>query len=94
MHISVPVRFPKTRIGLFSQILFLSLWFGLSMFTIGLSVCMATAAEDELEFSTGLIELSIEDLVKVKVTSVSKKPQKILEAAAAIFVITQEDITQ
>ena len=92
MYISVPVRFPKTQIELFSQVFFLSLWFSLSMFTIGLSVCMATATEDELEFSTELIELSIEDLVKVKVTSVSKKPQKILEAATAIFVITQEDI--
>lgn len=92
MHISVPVRFPKTRTGLFSQVFFIALWFGLLMSTIGLSVCMATAAEDELEFSTKLIELSIEDLIKVKVTSVSKKPQKILEAAAAIFVITQEDI--
>ena len=57
-----------------------------------MSVCMATAAEDESEFSGELIELSIEDLVKVKVTSVSKRPQKILEAAAAIFVINQEDI--
>jgi len=92
MYISVPVRFPKIRIGLFSQVFLLSLWFGLLMFTIGLNVCMATAAEDKLEFSTELIELSIEHLVKVKVTSVSKKPQKILEAAAAIFVITQEDI--
>ena len=89
MHISIPIRFRQTRIGLFSQVLFLALWFGLS---ISLSVCTATAAEDEFEFSTELIELSIEDLVKVKVTSVSKKPQKILEAPAAIFVITQEDI--
>jgi len=85
MHISIPVRFRQTRIGLFSQVLFFTLWFGLS-------VCIAAATEDELEFSTELIELSIEDLIKVKVTSVSKKPQKILEAAAAIFVITQEDI--
>ena len=89
MHISIPIRFRQTRIGLFCQVLFLALWFGLS---ISLSVCTATAAEDEFEFSTELIELSIEDLINVKVTSVSKKPQKILEAPAAIFVITQEDI--
>ena len=92
MHISISVRFCQIRTGLFSRVLFLALGFGLSMFTIGLSVCMATATEDELEFSTELFELCIEDLIKVKVTSVSKKQQKILEAAAAIFVITQEDI--
>ena len=36
--------------------------------------------------------LSIEDLMNTKVTSVSKKEQKMSQAAAAIFVITQEDI--
>jgi len=36
--------------------------------------------------------MSIEDLMNIEVTSVSKKSQKISEAAAAIFVITQEDI--
>ncbi len=35
---------------------------------------------------------SIEDLMNIEVTSVSKKEQKISQAAAAIFVITQEDI--
>ena len=39
-----------------------------------------------------LTELSIEDLLNIEVTSVSKKAQKVSEAAAAIFVITQEDI--
>jgi len=39
-----------------------------------------------------LMELSIEDLMKIEITSVSKKAQKISDAAAAIFVITQEDI--
>src|SRR3977135_3704489 len=36
--------------------------------------------------------LSMEDLMKVQVTSVSKRTQKVADAAAAIFVITQEDI--
>lgn len=35
---------------------------------------------------------SIEDLMNVEVTSVSKKEQKLSRTAAAIFVITQEDI--
>lgn len=37
-------------------------------------------------------EMSIEDLMNVEITSVSKKSQRLSEAAAAIFVINQEDI--
>src|SRR5260221_4283667 len=36
--------------------------------------------------------MSMEDLMNMKVTSVSKHTQKVADAAAAIFVITQEDI--
>src|ERR1700730_2447096 len=36
--------------------------------------------------------LSMEDLMNVQVTSVSKRTQKVADAAAAIFVITQEDL--
>jgi iron complex outermembrane receptor protein len=39
-----------------------------------------------------LTSSSIEDLMNMEVTSVSKKEQKLSEVAAAIFVITQEDI--
>ncbi len=39
-----------------------------------------------------LTELSIEELSDIEVTSVSRKPQKLSQAAAAIFVITGEDI--
>ena len=39
-----------------------------------------------------LSQVSLEDLMNIQVTSVSKKDQKLSEAAAAIFVITQEDI--
>jgi iron complex outermembrane receptor protein len=43
--------------------------------------------------STGdLKQLSLEDLMNVKVTSVSKQPQKLLQAASAIQVITSDDI--
>jgi len=37
-------------------------------------------------------ELSLEELSNVVITSVSKKPERLSDAAAAIFVITQEDI--
>src|SRR5580698_8175349 len=39
-----------------------------------------------------ITEISIEDLMNIKVTSVSNKEEKLSRAAAAIFVITQEDI--
>jgi len=37
-------------------------------------------------------ELSLEELSNIEITSVSKRPEKLSEAAAAIFVITREDI--
>jgi iron complex outermembrane receptor protein len=39
-----------------------------------------------------LTQLSLEDLMNVQVTSVSKKEQKLAKTGAAVFVITQEDI--
>jgi iron complex outermembrane receptor protein len=39
-----------------------------------------------------LTEMSLEALMDIDVTSVSKKSQKLANAAAAVFVITQEDI--
>lgn len=42
--------------------------------------------------STDLTQKSLEDLMNIEVTSVSKREQKTSQAAAAIFVITSEDI--
>jgi len=39
-----------------------------------------------------LTQLSLEELMNTRVTSVSKKEQDVMKVAAAIFVITQEDI--
>ena len=39
-----------------------------------------------------LTDRSLEDLMNIEVTSVSKKEQKLSQVAAAVFVITQEDI--
>lgn len=44
--------------------------------------------------STDLTELNLEELLNVEVTSAARQPQGIYETAAAIFVITQEDIRQ
>lgn len=46
-------------------------------------------AEHQIEY---LKSLSLGDLLQVKVTTVSKKPEKMGDAAAAVFVITSEDI--
>jgi len=54
-------------------------------------VLMATPARPQ-ERSRDLSKLSIDDLMNIQVTSVSKKEQKMSRVAAAIFVITQQDI--
>src|SRR5213082_105343 len=36
--------------------------------------------------------MSIEEMMNVEVTSVAKRPQRVADAAAAVFVLTQEDI--
>ncbi len=51
-----------------------------------------TAFEAQAEVIKDLTELSIEELLDVEVTLASRKPQKISQTAAAVFVITNEDI--
>jgi len=52
----------------------------------------AHAAEDEAPSPDSLKELSLEQLMDLEVTSASRHPEKLAEAAAAIEVITGEDI--
>ncbi|MEI7818252.1 MAG: TonB-dependent receptor plug domain-containing protein, partial [Desulfuromonadales bacterium] len=59
----------------------------LTLIALLLSPSLASATPEE-----DLIDLPLESLMELKVTSVSKKSQSIINAAAAIFVITQEDI--
>ncbi len=56
------------------------------------AMMISNASGGDSEALYDLIELSIEDLMNISVTSVSKKPQRVSEAAAAVFVITREDI--
>ena len=56
---------------------------------LALSLASSARAQNPPE---DLSKLSVEDLMNVEVTSVSKKEQKVSQTAAAIFVITQEDI--
>jgi len=46
-------------------------------------------ADDQVD---SYLDLGLEDLLSMEVTSVSRKKQRLSEAAAAVFVITQEDI--
>ncbi len=53
----------------------------------------AFAAVDEIENSfNALKKMSLEQLMDVEITSVSRRPEKLFEAASAIQVITDEDI--
>lgn len=53
---------------------------------------LAAAADTGKDEPRSYAELSLEQLMNVEVTSAAKKPQKLEDAAAAITVITQEDI--
>ncbi len=52
----------------------------------------APAQSAELQAATELSQMSLEQLMEVQVTSVSRRPQKLIQAAAAIQVISNEDI--
>jgi iron complex outermembrane receptor protein len=52
------------------------------------SAAIPTYATEE----TDLFDMPLESLMNIEVTSVSKKEEKLSEAASAIYVITQEDI--
>src|SRR5277367_6065983 len=60
---------------------------GMSLSVLLLSVGTSAQQQD-------LTQLSLADLMNVEVTSVSKKEQKLSRTAAAIFVITSEDIAR
>jgi len=52
----------------------------------------AHGADEAPQDMSGLLNLSLQQLSDIDVTSVSKKSEKASQAAAAIYVITQEDI--
>ncbi len=55
---------------------------------IAVFVTGASAQNNMVDVTT----MSVEDLMNIRVTSVSKRTQKVADAAAAVYVITQEDI--
>ncbi len=68
---------------------------GLTLCTLGLVILLTTfnvygnSPDTQIDY---LKSLNIEDLLKTQVTSVSKKPENLEDTAAAIFVITSDDI--
>lgn len=59
---------------------------------LGFTWAIATTTSAQTPPARDLTQFSLEDLMNVQVTSVSKKEQKLAKTGAAIFVITQEDI--
>ncbi len=55
---------------------------------------IAVCLPDNLKAQTDFTEFDLEELMtmNIEVTSVAKKPQKLFDATAAVFLITQEDI--
>ncbi|MDY6933382.1 MAG: TonB-dependent receptor [Spirochaetota bacterium] len=75
-----------TTVGLYSILVLIS------MYSSRMSISWAQDLSQMEELNSDLTEMSLEELMNINITSVSKRPQKISEAPAAIFVITQEDI--
>src|SRR5918993_2272694 len=68
-----------------SRILQLSIYVALVPAVLDAQVPVATAAQD-------LKRLSIEELAELDVTSVSRRPEPLAHAAAAVSILRQEDI--
>lgn len=65
--------------------------FALVLFVLAL-VPSSLAAPQQQNDVPDVTAMSMEDLMNMQVTSVSKRSQKMADAAAAVFVITQDDI--
>ncbi|MBV1889490.1 MAG: TonB-dependent receptor [Gammaproteobacteria bacterium] len=61
----------------------------LSISIIGSLLMMPVHADEQVD---GFLDLDLDDLLSMEVTSVSKKKQRLNEAAAAVFVVSQKDI--
>ncbi len=86
-RMSYPAQYWSYTMSLFNKIRFSVAFF--SLLVILCTDSFGLQARDEYnEF----LDLDITQLMQVTITSVSKKPEKLADAAAAIFVISQEDI--
>lgn len=68
-------------------------WTGAILIALAIAASgLAVPSAARAQAAADLAKLSLEDLLSTEVTSVAKKPQRVDEAAAAVFVISQEDI--
>jgi iron complex outermembrane recepter protein len=65
---------------------------GIGLLMLAVTAAPALAAPEPDVSTTSLKSLSVEELMDLEVTSVSKRPEKLSETASAIQVITREDI--
>jgi len=63
-----------------------------TLLTLGLVCLVEPGFAQQADSAARLKKLSIEQLMNLEVTSVSKRPERLAQAASAIQVITQEDI--
>jgi len=72
------------------------LWIHLFYLAMGILLCSGQGWADQQSLDPAIqedvLELSLEDLLDIEVTSVSKKAQSLSDTAAAIFVITNDDL--
>src|SRR5580692_5894533 len=61
-------------------------------FALALSLCAPVAVFAQTPTPPDLTQVSLEDLMNIQVTSVSRKEQKLSRTGAAVYVITQDDI--
>ncbi len=76
----------------FHRIHLLNRFFILILLFLAINEKRFAICEDLAKDAPPLTLMSLEELMNIEITSVSKKPQALSDAAAAIFVITQEDI--
>lgn len=65
---------------------------GFTIWSVSVGINMLTLLPLAWGAESELTQLSIEDLMDITVTSVSKKPQSLSNSAAAVFVINSDDI--
>src|SRR5690242_14134951 len=75
------IRYPHNRLRGFTRALLVAT-------LTSLFVMVASAQNNQVDVTA----MSVEDLMNMQVTSVSKHTQRVSDSAAAVFVITQEDI--
>jgi len=68
-----------------------TLLFSCKLLTVLMTFLTVLISVEEVE-ANNLLEMSLEDLLNVQVTTVSKVPHSLLTSAAAIYVIDQDDI--